>query len=400
MIVNLSQGQLKSFALSSISRVYGIISIILRLFIKIDNDAILFWSWNSRQYGCNPKALSDYILSLPNRNFKLYWSFKGSFPKSLDDNVIPLKWGSLKYLITALRCKFLISNTRNDIETMLFYKRRRQIYVMTWHAGMSLKKIEKDVADSFGKRYIRRSKFDSKMCNLMVSGSEFQTNLFKNSFWYNGEVLNSGSPRNDILFSSSNDKRISFCDLYNIDRSTVIVLFAPTFRSNFNPEIISFEWEIIKRAIEQKFHRNATLIIRLHPNIRNMITKLKFKFNNTDCFDVTSYPDMQELLTISDILITDYSSSMFDYSLMKKPCFLFIKDREKYDRGFYISLDELPFEQASNDEELAKSILNFNKKDYDKKIEEFNTFKVGSFERGKACQNLYNWIVSKKSNDC
>lgn len=394
-IANFSINDLKTIVLFFISRLYGLISISLRPFIKVQDNSILFWSWSSRQYGCNPKAISDYIAS-HNREFKLYWSFKGRHSFPVDDRIIPLRWGSFKYIITALKCKFLISNTRNDIDTMLFYKRKEQIYIMTWHAGMGLKMAERDIENSLSKKYIKRCLKDSQMCDLMISGSNFQTNLFKNSFWYDGEILNNGTPRNDIFFSDSKSIKTKVCDTLHINDSTFIVLYAPTYRSKFNPDIISFNWQTIKQAVKKKFKKDAVLFVRLHPNVRNMVDRLNFKFNNKDCIDVTSYADMQELLIASNILITDYSSSMFDFSLMTKPCFLLVKDRNKFDRDFYIRLDALPFELAENDDELKLQILKFDEVSYQKKIKDFNQIKIKSFDNGRACEAVYNWMCKKQ----
>lgn len=365
---------------------------IIRPFIKIDNRAILFWSWNSRQYGCNPKAISDYILSHHIDEYNIYWSFKDKFPSNLNPNIIPLKWGSWKYIVTVLKCKFLISNTRNDIETMLFYKRPHQIYIMTWHGGVALKKIERDSVNSLEGYYLKRSRKDSKMCDLMLSGSKFQTQILRNSFWYDGEILERGIPRDDLLFKPTKPFRDMVCYKYSIDTSSLIILYAPTFRTKFDPGIVYFDWSLIKSVIENRFQRKAVLLVRLHPNIHNKIKELEFVFNNSDCIDVTSYQDMQELLMASDILITDYSSSMFDFLILNKPCFLLAKDLEEYDRGFYFKLSELPFMLAKNDNELKDNIATFDQKSYDNNAEIFNTQRIESFQSGKACEFLYNWI--------
>lgn len=385
----------KSIVLFIISRLYGIISILLRPFIKINNNSILFWSWNSRQYSCNPKALSDYLSSNHNDEFKIFWSFKDNLKFPTEKKITPLKWGSWKYLRVAISCKFLVSNTRNDIETMLFYKRKKQVYIMTWHAGMSLKKIEKDCEYSIPKKYLKRSKTDSKMANLMISGSEFQTSLFRNSFWYEGEILNQGTPRNDILFSKLNNYRNNIIKTYGLDFESTIVLYAPTFRTNFDPDIISFDWIKLKSIIERKFKKPAILFVRLHPNISHLTQYLKFKFNNSDCINISEYPDIQELLVASDILITDYSSSMFDFALTGKPCFLFAKDRTAYDRGFYISLCDLPFDLAETETILENNIEAFDSKLYYSELQKFN-HKINIYENGNACTSIYQWMINKK----
>lgn len=266
---------------------------------------------------------------------------------------------------------------------------------MTWHAGMGLKKAEKDVEQALDERYIKRSKYDSKICNLMISGSAFQTNLIKKSFWYNKEILNCGTPRNDVFFQDTWNIRADVCVSLNIQSSSIIVLYAPTFRRVFNPDIFNFNWDRIKNAIEKRFNKKAVLLVRLHPNIRNMISDLEFKFNNSDCINVSDYSDMQQLLIASDILITDYSSSMFDFTLTKRPCFLFTRDRNMFDRGFYIPLSDLPFDLSENEDELEHQISHFDETLYLTKLDNFNK-KIGSFEKGNASECIYNWLCKKR----
>lgn len=391
----------RSVIIRLITSICGVLSILLRPFIKIQDNCILFWSWHSIKYNCNPKSISDYLDCMHPEEFIHYWSFKGTIPDNLPDYIIPLKWGSFKYVRIALKCKFLISNTRNDIYSMRFFKRKGQLYIMTWHAGMSLKKIEKDAEQTLSRSYIKMSKADSRNCDLMISGSEFQTNLFRNSFWYDGVILNSGTPRNDILFSDNSKIRKKTLDSLSIDYSSMIVLYAPTFRNVFNPDIISFDWMKIKKAILERFNKNAVLLVRLHPLISDKVNCLRFEFNNIDCFDMTAYPDMQELLIISDILITDYSSSMFDFALINKRCFLLAKDKEDYDRGFYIPLQKLPFQLCDNDDELEFAILKYDEVSNGKNIDNFNRNMIGSYEEGESCKHLYHWMLTcLEKNDC
>lgn len=108
---------------------------------------------------------------------------------------------------------------------------------------------------------------------------------------------------------------------------------------------------------------------------------------------MTYYHDMHELLCISDVLITDYSSSLFDFSLLHKPCFIYATDYESYDRGTYFRLEELPFPLALNNAELFDVISQFDKEEYESKLTEFNKRILCSYETGKACEALYQWMT-------
>ena len=87
-----------------------------------------------------------------------------------------------------------------------------------------------------------------------------------------------------------------------------------------------------------------------------------------DCVDASFYPDVQELLFSSDILLTDYSSTMFDFMYSQKPCFLYTPDRKEYDRGYYWNIDELPFPAFCNNEEINSTVTNFSDDIYQEKL--------------------------------
>ena len=112
-------------------------------------------------------------------------------------------------------------------------------------------------------------------------------------------------------------------------------------------------------------------------------------------YDATSYPDIQELIASCDLLITDYSSCMFDMAIRKMPCVLYVPDMEKYlsdERGFYFSINELPFPYALDNKGLTEYITNFDTAVYETKINEFLTA-VGSYENGTSCKALAEKIA-------
>ena len=121
------------------------------------------------------------------------------------------------------------------------------------------------------------------------------------------------------------------------------------------------------------------------------------RYLSENVIDVTLYTEIQDLLCVSDLFVTDYSSSMFDYALLRKPCVLFVKDYKKYDRGFYFSLQELPFPKATEEFELLTILKNFKLSDYQNSIDDFYNKKIISFENGKACEALYFWLVDNKN---
>ena len=137
------------------------------------------------------------------------------------------------------------------------------------------------------------------------------------------------------------------------------------------------------------------MLIRLHPNVASQAAGL-FAYDGDKIVDATLYPDMQELLCGCDLLITDYSSSMFDYALSGKPCIRFALDMEDYrkDRNFYFTQEEMPFPVAQSNEELVACVQGFDEAAYRETWDRF-TRENGFFEDGEASKRCARWILDK-----
>jgi CDP-glycerol glycerophosphotransferase len=112
--------------------------------------------------------------------------------------------------------------------------------------------------------------------------------------------------------------------------------------------------------------------------------------------DATRYNDMQELLSVADMLITDYSSSMFDFAMQSRPCILYATDADAYDRGFYFNIRELPFPLAENEAQLIATIEGFDSAAYATQLGSFFTERVGLKEDGHAAEALAEWMVAHR----
>ena len=137
-------------------------------------------------------------------------------------------------------------------------------------------------------------------------------------------------------------------------------------------------------------NNSPKILLRFHPTVRKFANA---NVNTGNLINVTNYPDIQELMMISDIAITDYSSWIYDFVLSKKPGFIYASDIELYndERGFYYPLERTPFPIATNNEELIKNILNFDNNEYLDKVEKFLKEK-GCIEDGKAAYRVVEKI--------
>lgn len=372
-------------------------SLFIRLFYPIRKGRVILWSYDFKQYSCNPRYLSEYILeNYP--DFEIIWAFKKKVnTDDIDKRIKCVKYPTWEYKKAMNTAEFLITNCRTDPYRYYWWKRAKQKYIMLWHGGVALKKIEKDAADKLSYFYNTKAKIDSKACSLMVSGCNFQTHLLKNSFWYNGEVLEKGTPRCDIFFKKEahRDMNRKIREMYNIPSDNKLVLYAPTFRRNKSLAPYSIDWSTAIPEISNLFDsRPVTVLLRLHPNMLHVDTTPLL--NHPEVIDVTKYHDMQELLCVSDMLITDYSSSMFDVSMLGTPCILYASDSKEYDRGYYFDLSELPYPLAQNQQELIEILRNFDIKKYRSDVEYFEKNKIGMFEDGNASKNIAQWMIEHK----
>ncbi|MGN1202318.1 MAG: CDP-glycerol glycerophosphotransferase family protein, partial [Eubacterium sp.] len=283
---------------------------------------------------------------------------------------------------------FVICNMRTG-DAYYWRKRKGQIYIQTWHSSIRLKKIEKDAEQCFDSKYIESAKDDSAKTDLILSGCDFSTEIFSNSFWYNGEIMKSGTPRCDILFNNTEETKKKVFDYYGVNPDNRIVIYAPTFRKDKSADLHGIDADRISAALKKAFGGEWTFMYRFHPNI---IKDYSSDVKNT--VDASKYPDMQELIATADFMITDYSSCMFDMLIAGKSCILYAPDAEEYskdERGLYFDFDELPFPMAKTNEQLESEILCFDSEKYRAKSKSFMR-KIGSYETGHASEKVAEYI--------
>lgn len=344
--------------------------------IKIVPNKIVFCNYFGKSYGCNPKYITEEIIK-QNLPYELVWLVKDAknkvneFPKEV--KVVPyLTKEAYQELASA---KVWVNNSRwFGYWFDGLYKKPEQYYIQTWHGALGMKKIEASIKDE-NPIWRKWAKVDSKNIDCLLASNITDEKILSECFWYDGEIFRSGYPRNDIFFLPKEEKQFIKEKVYKdlgISLDKKIVLYLPTFRddhrtSNFNLDILS-----VLETVNKKFNEDYIAAIRLHPSTKKQVGKL-FDFGNENIVDAISYPDIQELLVASDIIITDYSSGILDAMLEHKKCFIFATDLELYqkERGFYFPLSDTPFSVAENNEELIENIKIFDESEYLKKVETY-----------------------------
>lgn len=299
-------------------------------------------------------------------------------------------FGSLEGIFHLVTAKAWVDNCR---KLEYYRKRKKQFYMQTWHGGLGIKKIEGDCLN-ISERYVKAAQNDSNMIDVILSNSDHLSNIFKKSFWYDGPILQNGMPKNDCIVNIDKKRSEQIKEKLSLSLEYKICIYAPTFRNSSDLNLFTIKAKVIKEALEERFNGKWKILVRYHPNTASRIDTKQI---NHDLMDVTNYSDTQELLMISDCLITDYSSIIFDFIIMKKPAFIFAKDYQEYinqERGVYYKLSELPFSIATTNAELGRIIRTFDDDDYRKNIESFMK-KTNCVETGISAKLATKYLIEK-----
>ena len=314
----------------------------------IQKNRVVFSSYGGRGYSDSPKAICE-VLRQSGEDVDLVWLCKDeAAAKTLPEGVRAVPSKGLQKVRAMASAKVWVDNCRK-YESI---KKKGQVYMQTWH-GFTLKKLERDAEAQLDPAYVEAAKRDSAQCDVFISGSGFMTKLYRESFWYKGTVVNTGTPRNDVFYTDHATLHARVCKAFGLPEDRKLALYAPTFRDDHTVDAYRIDAAMVRRKCEENFKGDWSVLIRLHPNAAAQSAGL-FAYDADRLVDATAYPDMQELLCAAGLLITDYSSSMFDYALTGKPVVQFATDIEAYQKGrdFYYPLDKLPFPLARSNEEL------------------------------------------------
>ncbi|HYP48625.1 MAG TPA: CDP-glycerol glycerophosphotransferase family protein, partial [Thermoleophilaceae bacterium] len=246
-----------------------------------------------------------------------------------------IEWGSGECIEALEAADLVVANTHTDLD---WRKREGATYLQTWH-GTPLKRIHRDVLWAPPGRLERLSR-DVAQWDLLVSPNSASTPRLRQAFAFDGEVIETGYPRNDVLSSPTREAlrgRIR-AQLW-IPAGHTAVLYAPTWRDD---AVLpgggkDFALGLDVDAFEERLGANHVLLLRLH----YLLTGRLEAMSHESVRDVSHHPDISELYLAADVLVTDYSSVMFDFAITGKPQLFFTYDLEDYGnrlRGFYFDL--------------------------------------------------------------
>lgn len=355
--------------------------------LPINSKKIVFDNFNGKGYGCDPKYICEELIK-SNCGYDLVWLAQKK-PLDLPLQVRFVKYGSFSALKEQATAKIWIDNVKTSIKPR---KRKSQFYLQTWHSSLGLKMNEADAIETLSNEYIAVAKKDASITDLMYANSSFRENKYKTAYWYHGPVIRCGLPRCTPVLSPSKKIREKVNDYFKI-KTKNIILYAPTFRKDYCLDWYKFNYKKCLETLEKKFGGEFVLLMRLHPNASVLSGQLSY---SDGVLNASDYPDIQELLAVSSVLITDYSGCMFDFAFAKKPVFLYTPDLRCYietDRNLYFQVEELPFPVCESEEELTLSIELFDQEEYKKQCAAFFD-RIGLREDGRGAYEVANIIMN------
>lgn len=363
---------------------------IFRLF-PINKKKIFVRNFYGKGYGDSPKYIINQLLKESN-DYVIVWSVKSNseFPNGIRIVNYASPRGLIKSIYEQVTAKVWIDNARKDRYER---KRKGQYYIQTWHGDIGVKKIEGDCLEKIPILEIKNYYADSKMIDLFICGNIWFKEHIKERMFYYGEVATCGLPRRDILYSNDNNVNERILREVGVPKGSKILLYVPTFRdADFSNNQIggyanSLDWNTVLQSLKERFGGVWYGLMRLHPNAAKHSKELKLPVN---VINVTNYPDISELMCISDVCVSDYSSALFDFAVTKKPSFIYAPDKDKYidERGYLFSDDELPFTVSTCIPELIDNISVFDEDNYKIRYESFYKDLIHLCENGHASEYI------------
>lgn len=305
---------------------------LLGLFVKTDERLILFVVYGGQRYDDSPRFVYEYMKTHKRYNKFIYvWAFIK--PDEIEGDIrYKIKIDTLKYFITALKAKYWVTNS--SVSRGLDFKKRDTVNVMFPHGITGIKYVGNDL-EGDNKSFVSKSK--KKEADIIALGGKNELNIIRRVWNINGaKIIKKGLPRNDELVNWKIADVEALKKKLNIAQGKKVILYAPTFREyNKDSQLFNylkppFNFDYWYKELGDKY----VLLFTAHYEVAKL---LNFPENHPFVVNAFKYPRINDLMLISDILISDYSSIIFDYSILERPILSYAYDYELYkrERGIY-----------------------------------------------------------------
>lgn len=292
-------------------------------------DAVYFESFFGRNATCNPRAM-DREIARRRPDLPRYWSVD-DFSIEVPEGATPLVIGSEEWWKVRETARWIVTN---EWLRTRYVKKSFQTVLQTWHGSM-YKKIGLDRSKK-GQAHLHKVRLERSSWDMFLSQNSDTTPIIRRAYDFPEGVVESGYPRNDELFDPDPSRVAEIRALLGIPEGNTAIMYAPTWRE------IGQEVELLDVvALADELGPGYTFLQRGHVRTLDLGEVLR----HDNVIDVSTYPQINDLYLAADVLITDYSSMMFDYSVTRRPMIFFTPDLEEYTdpkvRGVYFDLEEI-----------------------------------------------------------
>jgi CDP-glycerol glycerophosphotransferase len=300
---------------------------------------VAYNSFNGR-YSDNPRAIYEELASR-GLDLEHVWTSREASPDEFPEGVLISNPGSEPHRREVEKADYIVSNVEMREELR---KREGVVFLQTWH-GTPLKRIGYDnkwvKANPLG---FERDVREYERWDYLISPNPLTTRVFRDEDafrGFDGEIIETGYPRNDALNAANRDEvRSRVRARLGIEDGRTAVLYAPTWRDNLfheeGPD--SFSLSLDLGVLGDRLGDGYAFLLRTHFLVAASVSEAV----GDAAINVSDYPDIRELYLAADVLITDYSSAMFDFAITGKPMLFFTYDLEFYRdemRGFYFDFE-------------------------------------------------------------
>ena len=353
----------------------------------INPNKVVFICFKGRGYGDNPRCISER-LHARYPEAEIVWLFKGSvigeMRKTVPSYVRCVTNPSRHAYVELATARVWVDNFTKDTARKGFPK-GRQFYIQTWHGDRAIKKICYDMGPE-GWRL-------EEDCDLVLTGSEFGQKMYRTAFRYKGPYLNMGAPRNDILVRNDPADVARVRAKLGVPDGVKLLLYAPTYRED-SQRVPKHAQMDLRRTLDV-LERNGEKWLCLY-RAHYKSEGIELEAEQDRLVDMSRYDDMSELLLVSDMLLTDYSSCAMDFCLLDRPVFMYMADYAEYlsTRDVYYDPHDTPLRIAHSQAELESLILSTDAQEARRNCEEIRAW-YGMHETGRATDAVCDYIIER-----
>jgi CDP-glycerol glycerophosphotransferase len=299
-------------------------------------NAVLYESYFGKEFSDSPRRIFQELVG----------RFEGADhlvvvrdqQTQVPEPAIAIAMGSREYYRALAQARYVSSNTHLPA---CFERRTDQVVLQTWH-GVGLKKVGLDIENVRFANKAYKDNLAQEVANwsYLISPNPYTSPILRRAFAFDGELLETGVPRNDIFYRDDRkDVAAKVRDRLGVEKDRKILFYAPTWRddvySGRGRYRLDLRLDLVKLA--EKLGKDYAIVFRRHSNVVDYLPS-----NDGSVIDASAYPDVQDLLLVADILVTDYSTLMFDYANTDRPILFYTYDLEHYRdvlRGFYFDFE-------------------------------------------------------------